>query len=219
MTRYKPKILVVEDDEMSRDMLVRRLASRGLRVSAAETGELALSRIDTDPPDLLLLDINLPGLSGLEVVGRLREKFGHDALPVILVTALGDSEDVIRGLEAGANDYIVKPVQFPVLIARMRVALEIKHQVSLLVEAERQRVVITALGEACHQLAQPMTAVTMTLEGLIRKPPRDPAELSQQLREVLAWTHEVSDVIHRLQQVSTLRPVPYTQRMEMLEED
>src|SRR5690349_19606138 len=107
--KHKPRILLVEDDEMSRDMLVRRLNSRGFRVAAVSDGPAALHHIEGEIPDLILLDVQIPGLSGLEVVGQIRQKFSHDALPVILVTALGESEDIVRGLEAGANGYVVKP--------------------------------------------------------------------------------------------------------------
>ena len=109
---------------------------------------------------------------------HVREHFTHDALPVILVTALGESEDIVNGLNAGANDYVVKPVNLAVLLARMQVSLKIKFGIGLLMEAERQRVLVEALKETCHQLAQPMTAITMTLESLIRHPPADPEDWS-----------------------------------------
>ncbi len=198
-------------------MLVRRLERRGFAVDAVTDGPSCLRQIDSLPPDLLLLDIQMPQLSGLEVLKVIRARFSHDALPVILVTALGDSEDVVRGLEAGANDYVVKPIHLPVLLARMQVALRIRQSVRLLMEAERQRVLIAALGEACHQLSQPSQAVLMTLEGLIRLPPKNPAELSAELRSVQSWIQQVADVIHRMQDVGTLRPLPYTERMEMLD--
>src|SRR3954471_10308314 len=169
--KFKPQILVVEDEPLSQDMLVRRLSSRGMRVATVSDGAQCLEWLSANVPDLMLLDVQMPQMGGLEVLKRVREHFTHDALPVILVTALGESEDVVRGLEAGANDYVIKPVNLPVLLARMQVCLRIKYDVSLLMEAERQRVLIQALGESCHQLAQPMTATTMTLEALINDLP------------------------------------------------
>ena len=120
-------ILVVEDDPYSRDMLLRRLTSRGFNVSAVDRGEAGLRSVAAAPPDLVLLDVNLPDTDGLEVLRRLRRKHARDAMPVILVTALGESDDVVAGLEAEANDYVVKPVNLPVLLARMRVCLQIKR--------------------------------------------------------------------------------------------
>jgi DNA-binding response OmpR family regulator len=215
--KLKPQVLVVEDEPLSQDMLVRRLSSRGMRVATASDGQECLDWLKSNVPDLILLDIQMPRMSGLEVLKRVREQFTHDALPIILVTALGENEDVVRGLEAGANDYVVKPINLPVLLARVGVCLRIKYDVALLIEAERQRVLISALGESCHRLAQPMTAVSMTLESMIQEPPRDTEETRRQLRQVLQWTREVADVIHKMQKVGTLRPVPFTERMEMFE--
>ena len=84
-------------------------------------------------------------------------------------------------------------------------------------EAERQRVLVEALKETCHQLAQPMTAMTMTLEELLRQPPADPGELQQHLRDVLKWSQEVGTVIHRLQRIGTPSNVPYVERLEMFD--
>src|SRR6185503_3658627 len=104
-----------------------------------------------------------------------------------------------------------------VLLARMTVSLKTKYGIALLMEAERQRVIVEALKQACHQLSQPMTAVMMTLEELTRHPPEDPAEMRRQLEDVKRWAAEVGDVIHRLQRVGTPRPVPYVQRLEMFD--
>src|SRR5206468_4248170 len=93
-----------------------------------------LEVIEKAPPDLLLLDIHMPGLSGLQVLTGVRRHWSKQRLPVILVTALSDSQDVIAGLEAGANDFVVKPFNLQVLIARMRVCLDAKRS---LLERER----------------------------------------------------------------------------------
>jgi two-component system sensor histidine kinase ChiS len=212
--KFKPQILVVEDEPLSQDMLVRRLSSRGMRVATVSDGEACIEWLKTNVPDLILLDIQMPKMTGLQVLEAVRKHFTHDALPIILVSALGESDDVIRGLEAGANDYVVKPINLPVLLARMQVCLRIKFDVALLMEAERQRVLIKALGESCHQLAQPMQATTMTLESLVRDPPESRAELKEQLQQILQLVHEVGEVIHKMQQVGTLQPVPYTERIE-----
>ena len=102
-----------------------------------------LKRIESEVPDVILLDVQMdPGMSGLEVLREVRKHFTHDRLPVILVTSLGESEDIVAGLEAGANDYVIKPVNLPVLLARMDVSLKIKFGINLLMEAERQRRVL-----------------------------------------------------------------------------
>ncbi len=203
-------------------MLIRRLQSRGFRVEGASDGcggleFLARAEAPAGLPDLILLDVNLPDLSGLEVLRRLRTSHNRDSLPVILVTALGESADVLAGLEAGANDYVVKPVNLPVLLARMGVWLQVKRDVTLLMEAERDRVMLATLGGACQQIAQPMTAITMLLEMLSRQPPADPDELRGELAQVLAVTREARAIIHRLREVAQLTAVPYVSRIRMVD--
>lgn len=210
------RVLVVEDDPYSQDMIVRRLRSRGFEVDAVSDGPACLARVAAAPFDLVLLDVNLPGLSGLEVLPELRARHSHDALPVILVTALGDSTDVVAGLEAGANDYVVKPVNFTVLLARVRVCLRIKRSVALLMEAERDRVMLETLGRACEQIAQPMTAITVLLEMLVRHPLPEPDALRAELSQVLDVTKEAAGIIHRLRAVATSKSVPYPRRVEMI---
>lgn len=211
-------ILVVEDDPYSQDMLVRRLAARGFRATAAGDGETGLALVAEHAPDLVLLDVNLPGISGLDVVRRLRTAYTRESLPVILVTALGETTDVVAGLEAGANDYVVKPVHLPVLLARVRACLQLKRSVAALVEAERDRVMLEAIGRACEQIAQPMTAITMLRELLVRDPPQDQQELRNELTQVLGVTKEAGDIIHRLRAVARSGSVPYTRRIGMLQD-
>jgi two-component system sensor histidine kinase ChiS len=213
-----PHILVAEDEELSRDMLVRRLIKSGFRVDAAADGKACLAAVEKEPPDVALVDIQMPGMSGMEVVREIRKRYTHDALPIILVTALGQPEDIVRGLEAGANDYVVKPIAFPVLLARMGVAMRIQRSIRLLIEADRQRVMIQTLGEACHQLSQPMQAVLVTLDDLIRHPRAAAREIVAELQDVKNWVSEVATVIHRLQAVGAERSFPYVERVQLLDQ-
>lgn len=114
-------VLVVDDDEEIRASLRRGLAFEGFKVSLAADGADALQSIRDDPPDLIVLDIMMPGLDGLEVVRRLR--LADEQLPVIMLTARDAVPDRVTGLEAGADDYLVKPFAFSELLARIRVRL------------------------------------------------------------------------------------------------
>src|SRR5438309_188260 len=116
-------ILVVDDEPVNLTLISRRLAQRGYEVSAAESAEQALSIIQTNPPDLVLLDIFMPKVSGVDLLRTLRQSEATASLPVILVSALGDTSHIIRGLEEGANDYVTKPVNQPILIARIEAPL------------------------------------------------------------------------------------------------
>jgi two-component system, OmpR family, response regulator MtrA len=113
-------VLLVEDDPAARQGLELALRRLGYQVRPAETGEAALNSISEAAVDVIVLDVMLPGLDGFEVCRRLRR--GSDA-PVIMLTARGDDFDIVGGLEAGADDYVVKPVEPRVLDARIRAVL------------------------------------------------------------------------------------------------
>jgi CheY-like chemotaxis protein len=120
-------ILVVDDNDDIRDLFVRRLEQEGFRATGAASGREALARIAARAPALILLDISMPEMSGLEVLARVRETHGPGQLPILMVTARTDSEDVVEALGLGANDYITKPIDLPVVLARVRAALRIRQ--------------------------------------------------------------------------------------------
>jgi len=211
-----PRILLADDDPLNRQLMTRRLAGNGFELLEAGSGQACLEMLNAHPCDLVLLDINMPGMSGLDVVKKIRQKWTHDMLPVILVTALGEPADVVAGLDAGANDYIAKPFEVAVLLARVQVALKIRRNVELLMEAERQRVIVETLGNACNQLSQPLTAITMMLEGLIADSAKSQGQV-RDLTRILNWMQEAGSLIHKLRQVAREQgAASYTQRMELL---
>src|SRR5258708_6770596 len=104
------RLLIVDDLEDNRRLLSRRFAQRGFETIEAESGTAALDLIGQQNFDLVLLDIMMPGINGLEVLRRIRSRHSLERLPVIMVTAKVFSEDIVEALELGANDYIIKPV-------------------------------------------------------------------------------------------------------------
>lgn len=114
------RVLLIEDDEAVRDGLSLALGRQGHSVQACESGEKALAELDALRPDVVVLDLMLPGMDGFEVCRRIR---ADGDLPIIMLTARNDDMDVVAGLEAGADDYVVKPVQPRVLEARIRAVL------------------------------------------------------------------------------------------------
>lgn len=131
------RLLIVDDNEMNRDMLTRRLARLGHTVATAEDGHAALERIAQEPFDLVLLNIMMPGIDGIEVLERLRQTHAPTELPVIMTTAKDAREDIVKALKSGANDYVTKPLDFPVVAARVQTQLSLKHAVDQIVALER----------------------------------------------------------------------------------
>jgi len=121
-------VLVVDDNEMNRDMLSRRLKGRGYKVGVAEDGYQALDLIEKEPYDTVILDVMMPGISGLEVLAKIRETRSISDLPVIMATARDASEDIVEALKLGANDYVTKPLDFQVVLARLSTQLTLKRQ-------------------------------------------------------------------------------------------
>jgi class 3 adenylate cyclase len=120
-------ILVVDDNEMNRDLLSRRLLKKGFAVDVAEDGFKALEWIESNPCDLVLLDIMMPGMSGIEVLEKVRETRDGTELPIIMATAKDTREDIVGALKSGANDYVTKPIDFPVVLARVNAQLGLKR--------------------------------------------------------------------------------------------
>jgi DNA-binding response OmpR family regulator len=116
-------LLVVDDNDENRDLLSRRLQRKGFRTLVAEDGARALEVIEREAVDLVLLDIMMPGLNGFDVLRILRGQPQTADLPVIMATAKTQSEDVVEALELGANDYVTKPLDFPIVLARIMTQL------------------------------------------------------------------------------------------------
>jgi class 3 adenylate cyclase len=124
--REPPLILVVDDNEANVDILQTRLTAQGYAVITARDGEEGLARAAADLPDLILLDIMMPKIDGLEVARRLKADKTLPFMPIILVTAKADTHDIVAGLDAGGDEYLTKPVDQASLLARVRSLLRIK---------------------------------------------------------------------------------------------
>jgi adenylate cyclase len=120
-------LLVVDDEPRNRDVLARRLERRGYRVSVAADGRSALHALEREEFDLVVLDVLMPGMSGLEVLETIRRTRTAAELPVIMATALDRSTDTVNALELGANDYVTKPIDLPVVLARVEAQLRLKR--------------------------------------------------------------------------------------------
>ena len=120
------KILLVEDNEMNRDMLSRRLERRGFEIVIARDGKEGLEKANSDRPDLILLDMSLPVMDGWEAASILKRQPETAAIPIIALTAHAMSGDRERALEVGCDDYDVKPIEFERLLEKMRALLNSK---------------------------------------------------------------------------------------------
>jgi class 3 adenylate cyclase len=136
--RQPPLILIVDDNEANRDILARRLEANGYEFAMAADGEEAIAQARSLLPDLILLDVMMPKLDGLEVCRRLKADKSLPFMPIILVTARSDTKDVVAGLDVGGDEYLTKPVDQAALVARVRSILRLKELHDTVAEQARR---------------------------------------------------------------------------------
>ena len=122
----RPVVLVVDDERVNREILSRMLVRHGYDVLTADSGEAALERLDEQLPDLVLLDVIMTGLNGFDVLRVIRDRHRDTELPVIMVTAESERENVVRAFQEGANDYLTKPLDPQITLARVSLQLRLR---------------------------------------------------------------------------------------------
>src|SRR2546423_5116113 len=173
------KILIVDDHEDNIELLRARLEARGYEVEGANDGQAALDLVDRWCPDLMLLDVMMPKMDGMEVVRRLKAKTARKELPfipVIMQTALDSTENKVEGLDAGADDYITKPINFAELEARVKALLRIKQ---LQTELQASKEELSELNNKLREIS-----LTDGLTGIENR-----RSLEEHLKE--QWNHSV----------------------------
>ncbi len=158
MESTRPVVLVVEDDPLIRSLLAEILDQEGYAVVQAGLGEAALARLEAGGIDLVLLDVMLPDLDGLEICRRVRSRESLASLPILMVTARGQGRDVTAGFAAGADDYIVKPFDADELLARVHVWLRTRQRLQTSEALARLAAIVTSSDDAI---------IGTTLDGII----------------------------------------------------
>jgi signal transduction histidine kinase len=193
----RSRVLVVDDIPKNLQVVGAMLRSDGHELMAATSGAQALEGVRHQLPDLILLDLMMPEMDGLEVCRRLKSDPLTQAIPVIFLTASNEMEHLVRGFEAGAVDYITKPFNAPELLARVRTHLELKHARERLREMNEEK--NEFMGIAAHDLRNPLGAITGYAEIILE----EGGTLLDSSREALAKSvKEVNDCASRIQDTS-----------------
>ena len=188
--RRQPVVLVVDDHPLNLELIEGCLADVDCRVVTATDGIEALEKIHQEPPDLVLLDVMMPRMDGYEVCQRLKQSPEGRLLPVVMVTALGQIADRVRGLEVGADDFIVKPIERVELVARVRSLLRVKQLYDRLDDAQRT---IFSLARAVEAKDSQTEAHTERV-GMSARRLGEAVGLKEEVLDDLLWGGVIHDI-------------------------
>jgi len=214
----KSRVLVVDDISQNLQVVGTMLRNVGYHVTPATNGAQALERAQSRPPDLILLDLMMPDMDGLEVCRRLKADPSTHEIPVIFLTASNEMEHLVRGFEEGAVDYVTKPFNAPELLARVRTHLELKHARQRLREMNDEK--NEFMGIAAHDLRNPLGAITgyaeIVLEETAGLPPSPPEPFQRAVSEISQCTTRIRNTSRRMaEMVQNLLDANRIERGEM----
>ena len=213
------KILIAEDEPVSRRLLESRLTMWGHEVIITTDGSQAWDVLQQpDAPKLAILDRMMPGLEGLEVCRKARELPHGKLTYIIILTTKGRKEDIVEGLEAGANDYITKPFDHEELRARVQVGIRVVDLQDRLIEAERNRVLMQAAGAAAHEINQPLTVVIGMSDLMLLKISPDAPE-RRNVETIRQEAHRISEIVKKMAEIRQYATKPYIEGIEIIDFD
>ncbi len=213
------KILVIDDLPENVFMLQDRLEHEGYEVITAYDGFSGIDKAKTNLPDLVLLDIMMPDITGLEVCQILVKDPLTQDIPIILVTAKSGAEDTKEGLEAGAFDYIKKPFNRIELLARVNSALKVSEAHKLLLESKKRDTFIATVVTANHKIKQPLTLLSLSSSAIKRELNKDDISkegILKRIKYIDIAVKEINDVLNQLNSIKDPVISDYTSNIKMI---
>ncbi|OUR96931.1 hypothetical protein A9Q84_11385 [Halobacteriovorax marinus] len=196
------KILIVDDDKISRSTLAKKLKKKGFKTVELEDGEACISYLLGDTADLILLDIIMPGISGIGVLKSIRQRYSPFELPIIMVTSVTEEENTIEALDLGANDYITKPANINIALSRIRSQLKLtdlyKKSLSLR-EVESINAMIVTYN---HEINTPLCLVMAIIS--------EQSEDNKELQKAKNSIDKISSILRKIHEI-TEDKINYTQ--------
>lgn len=214
------KILVVDDQPDNVFILKDRLENENFSVITAYDGPTGIEKASDEQPDLILLDVMMPGMSGFETCQRLIKSEKTKNIPIILVTALTSSEDIREGLQAGAFDYIKKPFNRVELVARINSALRFSESRKLLLEIEKIKTYSATIVTTNHKIKQPLTLINLSTAALRRELGKEEvskASLEKRITFIETATREIIEVLEKLTSIKKPKFTEYLENLKMID--
>ena len=216
------RILVIDDLPENVFLLQERLENEGYDVLTAYDGKTGIEKAQSELPDLILLDVMMPDINGIEVCKTLVNDENSSNIPIILVTAKTDAEDTKDGLDAGAFDYIKKPFNKTELLARVKSALKLSDTNKRLVEAEKRNTYFATVVTANHKIKQPLTLLSLSSAAIKRELNKDDISKEVMLSKtkyIDVAIKEINDVLNQLNAIREPILSDYTKNIKMIKID
>jgi DNA-binding response OmpR family regulator len=217
------KILVADDEDDARNLIGIALGNDTNEIVFAKDGEETLRLYHEHNPDLLILDIQMPKISGLEVCERIKNQDGDNFVPILLLTSRQELDNKLEGLKIGADDYITKPFSLVELEARVKAFLRIKSLTDdlratreLLHEKEKELLASEVAGTAAHELGQPLTSLLLHCRLLTTFSP-DSQEYSESLSAITKESLRMKKIVDKLARLKRYSPVDYAAGLHILD--
>jgi DNA-binding response OmpR family regulator len=197
----KGKVLIVEDDKSYAEILKRVIMKNGYEINLAHDGKEGLELSTEWKPDVIIVDWMMPGMSGIELISKLREhpelKFSY----IIMLTARVETEDKIAGLEAGADDFITKPVDFGELIARIRVGFRMKKLQTEIAELQHESALLEMARTLGHEINNPLNIIYLALELInraLKEDNPDREKIKENLNRIYQASERIKEIVNKL---------------------
>jgi two-component system cell cycle response regulator len=214
------KILAIDDNPDNVFLLQDRLEREGFEVVKAYSGEMGIQKALEDKPDLILLDVILPGISGYDVCKTISAKEQTKMIPIILLTALTDADNIKEGLQSGAFDYIKKPFNKIELIARIHSALRFSEMNKYFLEIEKIRTFAATVVTANHEIKQPLTLISLSVAAIRRELTKENISTDVISKRVEFIENAARDIIALLDKLGSIKkPVitPYVNNLNIID--
>lgn len=214
------KICVIDDHPENVFILQDRLEKAGFEIITAYDGKSGLEKVREELPDLVLLDVMMPGVSGFDVCRSITKDDLTKHIPVILLTALTSTEDLEEGLQAGAFDYVKKPFNRAELLARIKSALRFSETNKFLIEIEKINIFAATVLTANHEIKQPLTLINLSITAIRRELSKEELNLEsieKRVKFIETATKEIISVLEKLTSIKKPIFTEYINNLKMID--
>ncbi len=218
----KMKILLVDDNNDTLWLMKRALQKDEYSILLAKSGIEAITITEEERPDLILLDVMMPKLNGFETCEKILSEEKNKNIPIIMVTAKSDIEDLTRGLEAGAMDYIRKPFHNLELSARVKSALKLKKTTDDLVREKQKTAIMEMAAAVAHNLNQPLSGIMLNIQyiqSLMTQQNIKSETISERLDTLISIVERMSGMIKKISRITNYYTMPYVKDIKIVDID